>query len=1085
MRRFLSLLLILLVGASAALAQQRKVSGQVTSMDGKETLPGVNVFVKEFPNTGTTTNIDGKYELKSLPAGSKTLVFRFVGMKLVEYPISSEVVNAKMEADNQQIEEVVVVAYGTVKKSNMTTSAAIVGSKELQTRPVSDAIKALEGQAVGVQVTPGLGAPGSAPTIRIRGVGSVNASSDPLYVVDGIPYDGGISNINTADIESMTVLKDAAATALYGSRAANGVVIVTTKKGKTDQFSVNAKVNYGVSTRGISEYSRVGATEYYPLVWQGLRNSYSYGDAAFTNSAAWQAGILGAGVLDAANIKASNNLIPTALLYNIISTDGKIKVADNLVVGTDGKLVAGGKILSSYNDLDWYDELSRLGKRGDYNISASGGSKKSDYYFSIGYLKENGYVKQSDYERMTARANVSVTPTTWLKIGTNLSGTVTNSNLLNATSSDATSYANPFFFARNIGPIYPVYLHKADGSYDLDAFGSKQYDYGQNGARGSGASAGRNVLAEMMWNSQKNKISVLDAKTFADITLPYDFKLTVNGGYWVSNGLKSKYENTKVGDGAPAGRFQKTNSINTSITLNQLLTWKHDFGKHNVDVLAGHEIYAYEYNNLYGMKQGQVLEGIAEFPNFTNISSLDSKTDKDRIESYISRINYTYDDKYFATASYRRDGSSRFSEDVRWGNFFSGSLGWNLYKEDFINSIDWINSLKLRASYGETGNNALFDPDGYTTFYPYQSLYDLGYNNGLSNATGMLAKTTMGNKNLTWETNKQTNIGVDFGFLNRFNGSVEWFNRQSDNLLFYVPMPLSAGVFYQPQNIGSMYNRGFEVSLTANILNSKDGFRWTSSINATTYKNEITKMPEAQKTIIKGTKQLKEGHSIYDYYLRQWAGVDPRDGAGLYVYNSELGDAAFDEAKTPYIYRTIDGKKYTTDPNKAKYDYSGSSLPDVFGGWTNTFSYKGINLSVLLTYSFGGKIYDGAYAALMSYSAGGAMHEDMKDAWQKPGDITDVPRIDAAKNSNFTASSTRWLVSSNYVAIKNISLGYTFPQSILSKIGVKGMNAYVSGDNLGLFCKRKGMNPQESMTGVTSNTYSMARIFTFGVNLTL
>ena len=1086
MRRFLTLLVTLVVfGVGSALGQTKQVSGKVVGSDDNQPIIGASVLIKEAPTVGTTTDVNGNYLLKNIPANAKTIVFRFVGYQTLEIPITGATANASLVPDNQKIEEVVVMAYGTVKKSNMTTSAAIVSSKELQTRPVSDAIKALEGQAVGVQVSPGLGAPGSAPTIRIRGIGSINASSDPLYVVDGIPYDGGISNINTADIESMTVLKDAAATSLYGSRAANGVVIVTTKKGKTDQFTVNAKVNYGVSTRGIPEYSRVSATEYYPLVWQGLRNSYSYGAATYTSAASWQAGVLGAGVLDKANADASKNLIAEALKYNIITTDGTTKVADNAVVGTDGKLIAGGKALSSYNDLNWFDELSRLGQRGDYNVSASGGSKSSDYYFSLGYLNENGYVKKSDYERITARANVSVTPTSWLKIGTNLSGTITNSNLLNATSADASSYANPFFFAKSIGPIYPVYLHAADGSYDLDAFGNKQYDYGQNGARGSGASAGRNVLAEMMWNNQKRKISVLDAKSFADIMLPYDFKLSLNGGYYVSSRLDSKYENTKVGDGAPAGRLQKTNSINTSITFNQLLTWKHDFGKHNVDALVGHEFYSYEYNYLYGMKQGQVLEGINEFPNFTNISSLSSVTDKDRIESYISRINYTYDDKYFATASFRRDGSSRFSDDVRWGNFFSGSLGWNLYKEDIFRNIDWLNSLKLRGSYGETGNNSLYDPDGYTTFYPYQSLYELGYNNGMSNVTGMLAKTTMGNNNLTWETNKQTNIGVDFGFLNRFTGSVEWFNRQSDNLLFYVPMPLSSGVFYQPQNIGSMYNRGIEVSLTANVLNTADGFRWTSSINATTYKNEVTKMPKENPYIIKGTKRLEKGHSIYDYYLRQWAGVDPRDGAGLYLYNDELGDAAFNEAATPYIYRTIDGKKYTTDPNKAKYDYSGSSIPDVFGGWTNTFSYKGINLSVLLTYAFGGKTYDDSYAGLMGYSAGGAMHVDMKNAWQQPGDITDVPRIDAAKNSNFMASSTRWLTSSNYVAIKNISLGYTFPESILSKMGIKGMNAYVSGDNLSLFCKRKGMNPQEAMSGVTSNTYSMARIFTFGVNLTL
>lgn len=1084
MRRLLSLLLVLFVGIGAAIAQQKSVSGHVTSMDGNETLPGVNVLVKEAPTVGTVTDINGNFEIKSLPTNAKTLIFRFVGFKSVEVPISGSVVNASLETDNKQVDEFVVTAYGSVKKSSMTSAAAVVNSKKLSERPVSNVLKAIEGQAAGVQVSSGLGAPGEAPVIRIRGFGSINAANDPLYVVDGIPYVGSISNLSNDDIENMTVLKDAAATALYGSRAANGVVIITTKKGHDDKFTVNAKATYGVSVRGIQEYSRVGVSDYYPLMWEGMRNGNSWGQTAYTNSNTWVGGQLPTGVLDAANLKATNELISVGVLYNILTLDGKTVMPNNQVVGTDGKLNSGASILPGYaSDLNWEDAVSRLGKRGEYSVSASGGTKKSDYYFSLGYLDEHGYVIKSDYERLNARANINVNPKSWLKLGVNIGATSTSTNQVTGDADNSTSYKNPFYFVRNMGPIYPVHLHDATtGDYVLDANGNYQFDFG--GSRGAGASVGRHVVAENLWDQSKYKTNIVDSKALAEIILPYGFKFAVNGGLYVRNYLASEYDNKVIGNGAPSGRLRKTNTISTSITMNELLTWIKNYGKHNFDVLAGHESYSYEYNYLYGAKQNQSVEGIFEFPNFSTISSLDSYTDKDRIESYISRVNYNYSEKYFLTGSYRRDGSSRFQKDARWGNFFSSSVAWIVSREDFMKNISWLDNLKLRASYGETGNNDL------GSYYSYQTLYNLNNSNGLNSTAGTQQRTTIGNDKLSWETNKQSNIAVDFGVFRNISGSIEWFNRQSDNLLFNVPLPISNGVLYQPQNIGSMYNRGFEVSLTADILKDEKGVKWTSTFNATTFKNKITKMPLQTPTIISGTKQLAEGHSIYDYYLRLWGGVDPADGSALYVFDDGVdanGNAkyTFDASGKPYIYRTIDGKKYTTDPNYAKYDYCGTSIPDVFGGWTNTFNYMGVEVNVLLTYSLGGKTYDGAYASLMSYGYGSALHTDILDRWQKPGDITDVPRIDNNKNTLLNASSSRWLIKSDYLALKNISIGWNVPKRWLSKASISSLNVYFAGDNLGLICARKGMNPQAAFSGVTSNTYLPARIYTVGLNIVL
>ena len=1088
MRRFLTLLVTLVVfGVSSTLAQTRQVSGKVVGADDNLPLPGVSVLVKEAPTVGTTTDINGGFVLKNIPSNGKTLVFRFVGYQTLEMQITGATMNATLSSENQKIEEVVVTAYGTVKKSSMTSSATTVGSKELASRPVANAVKALEGQAAGVQVTPGYGAPGSAPSIRIRGFGSINASNEPLYVVDGIPYDSSIGNINSDDIETMTVLKDAAATSLYGSRAANGVVIITTKKGKNEQFTVTAKASYGISQRGIPEYDRIGALDYYPTIWRAIKNGNSWGQAAYTasNNTIWKPGVLpasGTGSEANATAIANANLIPTYLKYNILTLDGTTQMSAADIIGADGKINPNARILAGYNDLDWFKELTRLGERQDYSISASGGSNKSDYFLSVGYLKEDGYVLKSDYERITTRSTINIKPTSWLKFGTNISGTVIKSNAITGDADNSSAYKNPFFFARSIGPIYPVYLHDpATGNLVLDAKGEKLYDMAQNGLnRGSSASAGRHVLAELMYNANSFETNVLDSKANADILLPYGFKLSANGGVLYRNYREHQYDNTIIGDGAPAGRLQRFNTKTTSITFNQLLTWNKTFNSHNVDVLVGHEVYNFIYNYMDGTKQGQVVsQPILEFPNFTDLSDMNSRTDKDKLESYLSRINYNYAEKYFVSASYRRDGSSRFQKDSRWGDFFSASLAWNAGREEFVKALPWINDLKVRASYGETGNNNL---GGY---YPYQDLYLLGWNNGMNSAGGILQSTSLANYNITWETNKQSNVAIDFKFLNKISGSFEWFNRQSDNLLFDVPLPISTGRTVQTQNIGSMRNRGIEVTVTGTLLDIRDGVKWDLSLNATSYSNKITKMPAESPTIISGTKQLAVGHSIYDFYLRQWAGVDSRDGSGLYVYDPAQGDATFNETGRPYVFRTINGERFTTDPNYAKYDYCGSAIPDVLGGITNTVSYKGFTLNVLLAYSLGGKTYDGAYASLMSYGAGSALHPDILNSWKYPGDGSSIPRIDITKNAQSNAASSRWLISSDYLALKNVTLGYTFPSKWVQKVGIKGLSTFFSGDNLGMITKRKGLNPQQNFAGTTSNTYVMSKVYTFGVNVTL
>ena len=1055
---------IMLLGLSSVFAQSKEVTGTVTDITGNP-LPGVSVAIKGT-TSGTATDINGKYTLNV--TAKDVLVVSFVGMKTQEITVGDKkVISIKLDEDRVNMDEVIVVAYGTSKKSSFTGAASQVNSKKLEKRAVTNIVKALDGAGAGIQVNSGNGQPGSSPEIRIRGFGSINGSNDPLYVVDGVPYNGSIANINSDDIASISVLKDAASTSLYGSRAANGAILITTKKGKKNRSSFNVKVKQGVSQRAIEEYERVNAYEYYPLMWEAYRNSLVYKKNGNTIEDASQIASQGLDYVDEDGKDKHLNSIYELLGYN------PFNVANNEIVGTDGKINPNAKLLYA-DDLDWYKPLERLGHREDYNMTASGGNEKSDYYISLGYTKENGFVKKSDYERLTARVNVNTKPKDWIKLGLNLSGTLTKSNQVVADSDNSSSYNNVFYFARNMGPIYPVYAHNpTTGEYILDFEGNKIYDLGTMKdlglpTRASGASPGRHVVAETMWNKSSYKKNVLSTRAFTEFYIKDGLKLTLNASVDLDNYNGSEYENPTVGDGSPAGRSERYSTLTTTTTLNQLITYQKSFGQNNIDILVGHESYAKKYEKLRGFRQGVIVEGNAELINFTETNSLYSYFTDHKIESYLSRFNYNFDEKYFVSASFRRDGSSKFYKDVRWGNFWSIGGSWKMDREEFIQSLPWISSLKLRASYGEVGN------DGGIDEYAWQPLYGSGYNNA---SEAGFYQESLGNLDLEWESNSNFDIAVEFGlFDHKLTGNIEFFNRQSSNLLFDVPQPLSSGVESQTQNIGTMFNRGVELFLSARLIDN-DNFKWTLEANATTLKNEITKLP--QEEMIVSTKKYKEGRSRYDFWLRDWYGVDPSDGMALYVFDE---NKEWDDANC----RTVNDIKVTTDANKAKYHYAGTAIPDVYGSFTNKLTYKGFDLSIMCNYKVGGDVYDGSgYGGLMSSGDyGNALHKDILNRWQKPGDITNVPRMDVAQTTNFNASSDRWLTSASYLTLKNVTLSYDFPKEITSKLKVADLGVYFSGENLWLKSSRKGMDPQQSYSGVISNSYVPMRLFTLGLNIT-
>ncbi len=1043
---------LLMVTGLFAFGQTVQITGVVTSSEDGLPLPGVTVKV-QGTTIGTVTGPDGVYTLQ-VPQTATSLEFSFIGMQNKVVTISGQTrVNITLDPDLVAMEEVVVIAYGTAKKGSFTGAAAQIESKKIETRPIANVTQAIEGTNPGIQATSASGQPGSGQDIRIRGFGSVSASNAPLYVVDGVPYSGSISNLNSQDIESISVLKDAASSALYGNKAANGVVMITTKRGSKSRSSVQFTTTQGLSTRSIPEYERVGALAYYPLMWEADYHRQVYASTPVDPATAAQ--------------NSTNNLI-SRVGYNI--TD----VANNQIVRTDGTLNPDAKILGDYaGDLDWQEPIMRQGYRGEYGLTFNGGDDKSDYYVSLGYLNEKGYVIKSDYERFTGRINVNTTPKKWMRTGLNLSGTMTESNVA---SSGGTSYVNPFFFTRNMGPIYPVYAHDPlTGDYLIDpATGGYIYDLGNLPGlptRPAGASPGRHVVAETEWNDDLFKRNVLGARAYIDIMFLKNFKFTFNVASDVSSYNGASFENKTVGDGAPAGRADRENSLTTSYTINQLLNYNKTFDIHSVEVLLGHENYDYTYSYLRGFRQGQIVDGNTELVNFTTTNSLTSYTDKYRTEGYFARLNYNLNEKYFISGSYRYDGSSKFYQDTRWGGFWSVSAAWRMDAENFIKSQQWIDMLKLRSSYGAVGSDNGID------FYAWQARYNIGVNNALE--PGFI-QANLANESLTWESNNTFDVALEFGLLKRVTGSLEFYHRISSNLLFSVPLPLSSGISSQQQNVGTMYNQGIEARIAVDVV-KKPSFRWNVDVNASTIKNEITKLPPGQTEIIQGTKKLMVGHSIYDFWLRDWYGVDPADGAALYVAN--IKDFTTQASNLRIINET---DTVSISQNNAKYAYHGSSIPDLLGGITNTFTYKAFELSILATFQIGGDIYDGTYASLMhAGNYGNASHVDILNRWQAPGDITNVPRLDFAQLTPFTAASDRWLVDASFFSVKNVTFSYNLPASVTQKAGMRGARVWVSGENLLLLNARTGLDPQGSFAGTTDNVYTPSRIVTFGINVSL
>lgn len=1033
--RKLSLLACALLLGGAAYAQNMTVKGKVTA-NGLE-MPGVTVSVKGTAG-GTITSLDGDFTIKA-DAGS-VLVFSFIGYETVEVPVKGNgPINVELREKTTDLDEVVIaVPYGTAKKSTFTGSAGVVDKKIIANSQVASVSQALQGSVAGLQSFSASGQPGEDATILIRGVGSVNASTTPLYVVDGVPYDGALSSISNQDIASITVLKDAAAASLYGSRAANGVVMITTKQGSRKSApSIEISAKYGFSDRAVKDYEQVSTEQYFMLEWEAIRNMRmnlkKNPDTA-----------------EAAAAYATQNLILNYIGINPYGT------AYPQPIGTDGKLVEGARLL--WND-SWEDALSQDAHYTDLSARVSGGSENSQYYFSLGYMDNQGAYIGSGFKRYTLRANITSDLTKWLQVGVNVGLT---HSIQDFPKSDDSSLGNVVLAARSIPSFYPVYERDPEtGAYVLDENGQRVYDYGKYR---HGSYAGYNQAQSMLYDKNEIKRDAASVRGYLQVT-PIEgltYKMSLNIDY--NSRFTHDYANPTYGKEPVTGSVSKSNTRTTGMTFNNVVNWEHTFGEvHNVRLMAGQEYYEYNTSNFGGSRSNVITDGYFEPDVASTLTGFSGNSDQYKLLSYFGQAEYNYAQKYFASVSMRADGSSRFHPDNRWGAFWSFGGSWKIGREAFVEEAagSWLSDLTLRASYGAQGN----DNVGY---YAYQALYSIG--SFLGETT--LTTSRLDTPELSWETNLNANIGLDFSlWSNRLFGTVEWFQRTSKDLLFSRDLVPSSGFSSIDDNIGKVRNYGWEFTLGGTPILTRD-WTWRLSVNATTYKNEIVNIPT--DVMWSGTKKWVKGGSIYDFWMYEWAGVDPETGdAQWYMTDTETGE----RVKTTN-YGSL------TSQDKVKV---GNALPKVSGGFQSDLTWRDLSLSMAFAYSIGNKIYNRDKASLMGVSGanGSTMSKDLLNRWTPENTQTDVPRLEYDQTSYFTSASTRWLVDGSYLRLKTVTLNYNLPKKWIQPAMLKDVSIYVQGENLLTFSKQQGLDPEQALGGVTYWRYPAMKTLSFGINVKL
>ncbi|WP_164914199.1 SusC/RagA family TonB-linked outer membrane protein [Aquimarina sediminis] len=1015
---------------------QQQITGVVTFLDGNP-IPGANVLIKGT-KIGVVTDFDGEYIIEAKEG--QTLVFSYVGMKTEERIVkkSTDKIDVVLFTDNSILEEVVVVAYGNQSRKSLVGSISSVSSETISNQQATSPLRAIQGAVPGVNILTSGGQPGNNPDIRIRGFGSINAAQAPLIVVDGAAFNGNLNTISQDQIESISVLKDASSTSLYGSRGANGVILITTKKGRKETApSITFRSQIGFSNPAVGIHDLLGTEDNMKLTWEALKNTNQYVNAQSASIAAQN---------------ASAQLVDH-LGYNPYNVSNPID--------ENGNLVPGAALLW---ETDWEKEVIRRDVlRTNHNLNFSGGDKRSTYFMSIDYLNEEGPVISSDFERISTRLNLESQVTDWLKVGLNTSFSRSNSGSPDQTSN---SVVQAISWIYGVSGIYPVYARDAEGNFHRDETGNLVFDLGNGYVTGQPinsvrtARGGENILSYILLGKEQRKNINYLGNAFAELKIVDGLKFKTQFSY--ENYLFDSFSFTDDLFGFATnvgGRVTQTRNITSTVNAIQSLNYKKDFGKHHVSADAITEAYTYELDRLSASGTG-FLPDVMNLDASTTPESVSGNIETERLNSYMGRVAYNFDQRYYTEFSARRDGSTRFKEETRWGNFFSAGASWIVSNEHFLSDSNTISLLKLRASYGESGNNRGIG------LFPYQSTYIAGWNNEGNNG---LLLSGVADPLISWEKTASSNIGVDFGLFNGvITGIVDYYSKESVDLIFNKPVTPSAGVEFVTTNIGAIKNSGWEITLNSTNIKT-DNVTWTTGINFSLNKNEITEL--TQEEIISGTKLLKVGNSLFDFYIPEWAGVDPEDGFGMW-YMDVLDDDG----------NVID--KVTTKDYEEATDYeSGSSLPDVIGGFTSFLRIKQFDLNILTNFSFGGKLLDTDYASIMmgSFSSPGASaHPDNLNRWQKPGDITDTPLLLASNNSH-SYNSTRFLFKNDFVRLKSLTLGYNFDQSLLEKFGCNRLRLFLQADNLFTWQSHKGIDPEQSFDGTTSNRSPLSRTIAGGL----
>lgn len=1042
-KRLTMLLASLFLAVGMALAQTQ-VSGCVTSSEDGEPVIGASIKVVGT-STGTVTDVDGKFSLSV--SNDAKLQVSYIGM-MTKTVKATENMKIVLDPDNKTLDEVMVVAYGTQKKSSFTGSAKVVGSGELAKVQVTNAVDALKGQVAGVQISAASGQPGSGSTVRVRGISSVNAGNDPLIVLDGVPYDGDINTITPSDIENMTVLKDAASTALYGARGANGVIMITTKKGASGKGTITVDAKWGSNSRAVPDYKMVNDPAKYYEMWYGSLKNYAHNTLGF--DAAQSHAFAAKNLIDGENYGLGYNVYTLPENQQLIDINGKLN--PNATLGR--KFAYNGNEYYITPD-SWIDASFKHSLRQEYTISATAGNDRGSFYSSVNYLDYQGITMNSDYKRFSGRLKADYKLKDWLKVLGNVSFSHYSQNNTGDDEGKSGSSGNVFAMTK-IAPIYPLYVRDAQGNIIFDEVSKlNSYDYGDGSIIGLKRPylAQANPLSALQLDNHKLVGNMFNGTLGAEVTLPYGFKFTTTNNATVDETRQNETTNPFFGQYASENGMAYVYHIRYfTYDVQQLLNWSHSFGDHTVSAVLGHDYYNRNYSYLYGNKTNQFDISNPELAGAIKVGNTNSYVRDYNTESLFVRALYDYKNKYHGELSVMRQASSKFHPDHQWGTFWSAGASWVISKEKWFD-VKWIDELRAKISYGETGNDNI-------SYNLFTNRYDIKSSNG---SVSLVPKSVPGNENITWEKNGEWNFGLvgDF-FRNRLNVSLDLFSRKTSDMLYALSLPNSYGFTSYYDNVGDMINEGVELDVNGDIIRTKD-FTWSANFNMTYIKNHVSKLPEEKKTTVtdgeagytSGLFFVSEGNSLYTFRLKKYAGVDHETGQALYY--KTITDANGAQTVTT-----------TTKSSEATYYLCGDALSPVYGGFGTSFAYKGFDLSMNFSYQLGGKLYDSDYETLMTGSRGSAFHVDLQNAWTVDNMDSNIPRMQY-DDTDHAATSDRFLISASYLSLQNINLGYTLPNNLVKKLGLTKTRIYVTADNVWVWSKRQGLDPRQTMFGDDSN----------------